>query len=97
MTYELQPYEVAFPVIEYFPKRKIADYRNSPEAEVAFRKAEADVKRAKKMFIEEANAAGIHVDSISLIEFLEFDSPNGYHAMAYFDVRYFGDPMPEEA
>lgn len=90
MTYELQGYEVFLVVEDYYLK-------NGRNSNLAFNQCAADVNAAEAAFREEMKERKLHIDSISLIEFVEFDSPNVGHANAYFDVRYFGDPVPEES
>ena len=56
-----------------------------------FDATERDIKGAKAEFNEEAAREHVVVKKIVSVEFVEFDSGNPTHAMAYFDVTYIGN------
>jgi hypothetical protein len=69
----------------------VSDYMEKYGEDDCFDLCEKDTNEALRVFRAEAKDAGIALEDIRGIEFLEFDSNNPHHASAYFLVDYVAD------
>jgi hypothetical protein len=69
----------------------VADYMDEYGEDDCFYLCEKDTPEAIRTFKAEAKAAGIILEDIRGVRFIEFDSNNPHHAGAYFEVDYIAD------